>query len=113
MAVAEVYDALGPFGCGAQPGQVAQVAADDLGAEILDLGGGLVGSRQPEHVVPGGDEFGHAGRTDPARRTGHEQSHEMPPGILVIAFDDFGVTQDLSRQARVMMSSTTSLLASA
>ena len=65
MLETEMQHTLGACGRGAQAAQIGEAATHDLGAKLGDLSSGLVGSSQPEHVMPSGDEFSHAGGTDP------------------------------------------------
>ena len=75
VVVAEMHDALGTSGRGAQAVGIVQGTAHHLGPEPGDLGGGFVGSRQAEDMVTGRKELSDAGGSDPAGCARDKNSH--------------------------------------
>ena len=67
VVVAEVDDAVGGRGAGAQAVEVVEVAAAHLGAERGDRRGGGVGAGEADDLVAGGEQLGDDGGADPAR----------------------------------------------
>ena len=81
MLEGEVDDAVGRPGSLAQPVEIVQVAAPHLGACGLECRRGAVGTRQPDDLVPGLEQFGHERRTDVPGRASHENTHGKPSRI--------------------------------
>ena len=76
----EVDDAVGRPGGLAQPVEIVQVAAPDLGASGRERLGRAVRARQPHDLMPGLQQLGHDRRADVPGRAGHENTHGKPPG---------------------------------
>lgn len=75
MVVAKVHHPLSPSGGGTQADEVVQTAAHHFGAELFNFSGGFIRSSQPKNMMSCADQFGDTRRANPARRTGHENSH--------------------------------------
>ena len=65
----------------AQPVEIVQVAAPDVGAGSRERLGRAVGARQPHDLMPGLQQFGHDGRADVPGRASHENTHGKPSRV--------------------------------
>ena len=83
----EVDHAVGLVGRLGQDVGVVEVAALDRGAGSVEFLGGRIRAGQAHDVVAGLEEFGDDGGADPARRSGDEDLHGVPPATAMSETD--------------------------
>ena len=82
MVVPEVDDAVALGDGPSKTAGVIQGAKEHLGTVRGDGGRRGVRTGEAEDLVAGAEQFRHDGRTDPARRSGDEYSHDDLLGVL-------------------------------
>ncbi len=66
--------------------RVFQRAAMHLGPGLLEPARAGIGAREPEHLMPGAEQFGHDPGADETGRAGQEHSHARSPMLWLPAY---------------------------